>query len=224
MELPDPKKLKNIYNYNFESDENNWASDSPQKALKVVKQILKRIKKRGYASVSGNKLTSLDIGSALGTYTNAFEELGYTSSGIDISDVAVTKATEKYPSCFFLCMDGFNPVLHEKFDLIFCKGFSGANTHDIGFVVEWMNRYTDFLKPGGFFVFSYTTNLKGIESEGETVNWTLKEIDSFIQRIGLQLISFYFFYYYGAISYFYKQLMKLFRSGKKQAFYIIFQK
>jgi SAM-dependent methyltransferase len=224
MELPNPKKLKNIYNYNFESDKNNWASDSPKKAHKVVKQILKKINKRDCTLGADLKLTSLDIGSALGTYTNALEELGYKSYGIDISDVAVAKAAEKYPSCFFLCMDGFAPVLDEKFDLIFCKGFSGANTHDFGFVVEWMNRYTDFLKPGGFFVFSYTTNFKGIEKEGETVNWTLKEIHNFIERIGLQLISFYYFYYYGTVSYLYKQVMKLFRSDKKQVFYIIFQK
>jgi SAM-dependent methyltransferase len=224
MELPDPILLKKKYNDNFQCDENLWASDSIPKANKVVKKVLNHIFNQRNTFFINRKLKLLDVGSALGTYTNVFNLLGFHSFGIDISDVAVSKAHEMYPFCSFICMDGFNPVFSEKFDLIFCKGFSGANTHDIQFVLNWINKYIEILEPNGYLVFSYSTNHTGKENYDETVNWSKKEISFFIEKVNLHFHSMFYFYYYNFVSIIYSQLLRLFNSNKKLSFYIIFQK
>ena len=122
-------------------------------------------------------------------------------------------------------MDGFNPVFDKKFDLIFCRGFSGANTHDLKFVSEWSNKYIDLLLPGGRFVLSYSTDFTGIEVKDETANWTQNEIMEFISRVDASFSGLYYYLRFGLASRLYIIMKNVLSKRKiKEYFYLIFTK
>lgn len=165
----------------------------------------------------------LDVGCALGYYTKAFYLKGFEAYGLDYSDVAIERAKNLHPECRFIHADGFNPETGIKYDLIFCKGFSGANTHDLSFVAGWVEKYMKLLKPGGKFIFSYSSDFSGNEKDGETVNWTKQELHDFAVMINSRSYIVKHFHRYYFISQIFSALVGYLRKKKlKRYFYIIF--
>lgn len=205
------------YNSLF-SIENKLTKQDKRKIAKVVSTIIKKIEKERFNII-------LDIGSALGDYTNEFSKYSNRVVGIDFAEEGIKKAKKKYPNCEFVLMDAFEPNFDNKFDLIFCQGFSGANNHDLGFVADWTNKYIELLNKGGFFIFSYSTNLSGKEYHNETTNWTKQELKTFISLVNAKLFVFYFWHYFGFLSKIYKMVKNIFKIKKQKNFYyIIFEK
>lgn len=218
--MKDIESLREVYNQRFKEPLNIWASEDLSTCIKVAGQIVKWTR-----SEADKTKKLLDVGCATGFYTKAFFLAGFESYGLDYSDVAITKASQLHPECHFIHMDGLNPEIDMKFDLIFCRGFSGSNTHNIEYVSEWSNKYINLLNNGGRFVLSYSTDYSGMEIDGETVNWTENEIMEYVSLIKANYSGMHFYYRYGLLSRFYLYL-KTILSGKKKKenYYLIFIK
>lgn len=209
------------YNKTYKNLKSIVSKKEVEKIKKVIKKIIRSIPNKANFKIK----SVLDIGCGLGHYSNAFSQLGFSVTGIDFSEIAIKRANEIYSNVEFIMMDGFKPQFNKTFDLIFCKGFSGANTHDINFAVDWTNKYINLLNSGGYFIFSYSTNLTGIETTNTTANWTKDEIDKYIAGINARKIEYYFFHYFGIFSLVYKKLNSfLLNKRRKEFYYIIFKK
>lgn len=193
----DAEQLRAIYNERFSQDRNAWSSVDPKKTLKVARRTMQWLKALGFRKTP---VRLLDVGCATGFYTESFRRLGCDVVGLDYSEVALEKARRLFPECAFVQMNGFAPHFNEKFDIIFCMGFSGANTHDLAFMAEWINRYMEFITPGGFFIFSYSSNFSGKEKEGEIVNLSIEEIHALTKHIRGAYRGMRFFHYFGLLS------------------------
>jgi len=217
--MKDAEQLRNEYNKRFSSDKNLWGSENIRHCLSIAKKVSvysKQNQKKG--------LTLLDVGCATGFFTKAFSKLGYNAYGLDYSEVAIVKASNYHPECHFLHGDGFNPTIKNTFDLIFCKGFSGANTHDLEFVASWANKYIKILNHNGVFVFSYSSNFTGKEKAEETVNWAKDEIESFIKLINAKCIGVKIFYQYGIVSRLLEAFQMIIRRKRIKRYFYIFLK
>jgi 2-polyprenyl-3-methyl-5-hydroxy-6-metoxy-1,4-benzoquinol methylase len=134
-------------------------------------------------------LSLLDVGCAKGHLTEAFRRLGFEAHGLDYADVAVERAGRDFPDCSFRHMDGFNPEYAERFDVVVCRGFSGANTHDLDFVAAFSNKYVELLNPGGFYVFAFNTDWSGAPRPGATACWSRDELAAFAARLHAEHVA-----------------------------------
>jgi SAM-dependent methyltransferase len=218
--MKDAEYLRRVYNERYHGSASNWTSED----IKQCRRLASRITNwAGFRHSEG--LSMLDVGCALGYYTKAFSMLGMKSFGLDYSEVAIERARKLFPECTFFHMDGFNPNLDINFDLIFCKGFSGANTHDLNKVAEWSGKYLRYLNPGGKFIFSYSTDYSGRETGEETVNWSKEEILRYIDLVPARFERMKHFNKPGPITLAASEIQN-FLSGEKvkRYFYIIFSK
>lgn len=193
----DAEGLRSTYNTYFSSGKNLWTSSDLTKTNKVADRTLKWLRNLGYKKTNINLL---DVGCATGYYTESFRLQGCNVVGLDYSEVAVDQAKKNFPSSAFIQMNGFEPIFDQKFDVIFCRGFSGANTHDLNFIAGWINKYMAFLSDQGFFVFAYSSDFSGKEKEGEIVNLSQKELDMLITLVKGKHLATRYFYYFGVVS------------------------
>jgi SAM-dependent methyltransferase len=217
----DAEKLRSTYNQYFSADQNRWSSTDKAKTIRVCKKTFSWLKKSGFKKSTPKVL---DVGCAMGFYTESFRLLGSRSTGLDYSEVAIAQAKKRFPECKFVQMNGFDPKFDENFDLIFCRGFSGVNTHDLEFISGWVNKYMTFLNPGGFFVLSYSSDFSGTEKEGETVNHSKNELGSLIKMINGDYKNTFIFYYFGLPSKIKRSIEKLIGRKKKDYYSILIAK
>ena len=211
--------LRTIYNDRFLGKENNWSSTDLNNTLKIAKRVDQWLKSSGYIRSNGSLL---DVGCATGYYTEAFRKIGYQVTGIDYSEVAIEQASATFPLCKFVHMNGFEPIFNHKFDVIFCKGFSGANTHDLQFISSWINKYMGYLNEGGRFIFSFSSDFTGKEREGETVNLTAEEIQRLAKMVNGQYKGMHFYYYFGFVSKLKKLVIqKLLKKQAKENYFVV---
>jgi SAM-dependent methyltransferase len=218
----DAEYLRNTYNRYFSQPDNKWTTSNLKEALRIARKITHWLKRDGF-SVSAPRV--LDVGSATGYYTEAFRLTGYASVGLEYSDVAIEQAKKNFPACRFVQMNGFEPSFQEQFDVVFCRGFSGTNTHDLDFIASWINRYMPLLTSNGFFVLAYSTDYSGKEQAGETVNFSREELNQLSGMINGRVTSIRHNYFLGWISVVKKWIWKSLL-GKKQKvyFYMLIRK
>lgn len=218
----DAENLRSIYNQYFSQGSSTWSSTDLKKTQRVVQRTLHWLKKSGF---SKSNPSVLDIGCAVGYYTESFRLAGCSSLGLDYSEVAVQQAAQRFPACRFVQMNGFEPVFDETFDIAFCRGFSGVNTHDLKFIAGWINKYMQYISPGGYFVLAYSSDFSGKEKEGETVNFSRNELDSLAKLIKGEYSGTYIFYYFGFISKIKRSIERyILRKKVKDYFYILIRK
>jgi SAM-dependent methyltransferase len=217
----DAEKLRDIYNDRFQKNLDNWSSSDIRKTFTVAKRTLRWLRRLG---MDGQGLKVLDVGCATGYYTEAFRLLGCEATGLDYSEVGLQRAKEKFPKCTFVQMNGFEPILANTFDVIFCRGFSGANTHDLNFIASWVDKYFPYLNKNGFFVLSASTNFTGVEREGEMVNLSWDELKKLSSLVKGKYRGTFLFYYLGLISKIKRNFEKIvLRKKVKDYYYTFFQ-
>lgn len=172
--------LRQQYNKNFNQGGERWTVTDSKKAHSIIRLLLNEIPE---IMSGGGARHSLDVGCALGYFTEALRQSGFISHGLDYSEVATERARTLFPNCRFIHGDGFEPKLEDQYDLILIRGFSGANTHDLHFVADFCNRYGKALMESGVLVLAFTSNFSGREKQKETVNWTHKEIGDLISKV-----------------------------------------
>ncbi|MEO7989846.1 MAG: class I SAM-dependent methyltransferase [Chryseolinea sp.] len=218
----DAEGLRSTYNTYFSSGKNIWTSNDLRKTEKVARRTLEWMRDLGYKK---SNLQILDVGCATGFYTEAFRLQNCHVTGLDYSEIVIEQARQKFPACEFIHMNGFEPSFNRKFDLIFCLGFSGANTHDLEFIAGWINKYMPYLSDNGFFVFGYSSDFSGKEKEGAIVNLSRMEICTLVTLINGKHRATHLFYYFRFVSKL-KRLIERHIFGKtvKDYFYIFLQK
>lgn len=208
------ESAKKMYNKNYKEKEDKWSCTNLNYTKSVIQELLREMKTLGLELENYSKV--LDVGCAKGAFTEAFRNFGFNSYGIDYSDVAINIAKNSFPSCKFQVMDGFNPKLSEEFDLIFVRGFTGCNTHNLNFVTKFLNKYIEKIKVGGSLVIAFSSNFSGYEKKGETVNWSLDEINKLSIMLYVKFLD---------ILYIEEKFIKLKTINQdKKYFYIIYQK
>lgn len=218
--MKDAEYIRREYNIRFRGPASRWSSEEINGCRRLASRIIRWSGMRGLKG-----LRMLDVGCALGYYTKAFYLNGFESYGLDYSDVAIERASQLHPECRFIHADGLNPRLDTGFDLILCRGFSGANTHNIAYVAKWSDKYLEMLNKKGKFIFSYTSNFTGKESGDETVNWSKKEISEYIKLIRAQFSGIRYYNRYYFVSELLTGLSNFLKREKaKRYFYIIFTK
>ncbi len=218
----DAEGLRSTYNTYFSSGKNIWTSNDLIKTKKVARRTLQWLRNLGYKKTN---LEVLDVGCATGFYTEAFRLQNCKVTGLDYSEIVLEQAKQKFPACEFIHMNGFEPAFNKKFDLIFCLGFSGANTHDLKFIAGWINKYMPYLSDGGFFVLGYSSDFSGKEKEVEIVNLSKAELNTLVSLVDGKYRATKLFYYFRLVSKL-KRLIErsIFRKTVKDYFYIFIQK
>lgn len=222
MEAKNAELLRQEYNNSYSQPYDRWSCIDTKKAQAIVRETIKQITKYEVPNIKPKKV--LDVGSAKGYITEAFRQAEFEAYGLDYSDIAIEIATKNFPLCHFQHMDGFNPSFETNFDLIFVRGFSGCNTHNLDFVANFSNKYIDLLNQGGFYILAFTSDFTGKEKAGETVNWSWTEIDRLTKKLKAKYQDIYFVPP-KTLLYKLKKTIKLLANKKtKDYFHLIYQK
>ncbi len=217
----DKEELKKLYNQNYLQPFDKWTDDNIQVTSRIITRISRYLHRQGFKIESAKK--SLDIGCAKGYYTESLRWAGFVSYGLDYSDNAIEIARKLFPLCKFSIMDGFDPDLNDNYDFIFMKGFSGTNTHDLGFVIGMCNKYIRHLNPGGWLVVAYSSDYSGFEKPNETANWNMKEIEHVSQNLnGVEFVGLEYFSYH-PVWRMIRFLMNSIGIKRKSFFYMMFK-
>ncbi|MCG2611755.1 class I SAM-dependent methyltransferase [Flavobacterium sp. SM15] len=119
------------------------------------KSTLKDIELSILGDVSGKKILHLQC--HFGQDTISLARLGASTTGVDLSDKAIEKATELAvqlnADAKFICSDVYDlpNYLHEKFDIVFTSYGTIGWLPDLD---KWAKVISHFLKPDGKFVFA----------------------------------------------------------------------
>lgn len=131
--------------------------------------------------------TALDAGCGYGFFTHLLAEAGYDEvTGFDFDGERISEAIKTYGAndgrCRFKVADATNPPFEkEKFDFVFCRGLSTFSTEDIPNGKKQFDRLYELLKPGGFFVFVWASDLSGKVTTGKIVNHKISTVKKFFE-------------------------------------------
>ncbi|MEO8463515.1 MAG: class I SAM-dependent methyltransferase [Chloroflexota bacterium] len=114
----------------------------------------------------------LDVGCGDGFWTSIFRELGYETTGIDVSPGGIAAATSKYPASTFRVADADAPLpfAPASFDVVFCRAISHFGEPDLEAprVTSLIPRLMALVAPGGVLLASYHTIRDGSAVHGRT--------------------------------------------------------
>lgn len=181
------EEIKEQYNNNYKKRVDKWSSTDENYCDLIVNKLINR---RSIVKLLHKGDQILDVGCAKGFFTNSFRKSGFTSIGIDYSDIAIDIAKKKFKDCDFKIMDAFNPEFNnELFGLVFMRGFSGTNTHNLEFVKTFIDKYYKIIKDEGLLIVAFSSDFTGKEGVNETVNWSMQEMNKFVSMISFELLE-----------------------------------
>jgi SAM-dependent methyltransferase len=134
----------------------------------------------------------LDVGSGTGFYVDAWRRMGVGQiTGMDITEVAVTRLRTAFPGIQFLHHDiseGLDGLLPQAFDIV--------SSMDVMFHIVDNDRFAaalrhvaTLLKPGGHFVWS-DFFVHGREGVGGHIAWrSLYRVDELLRHAGLEMVA-----------------------------------
>ncbi len=139
-------------------------------------------------------LRVLDLGCGTGYWSSVFRRMGHRVLGLDNSRVAIREAREKRgKEIAFILGDARNLGLREgSFDVIFVKGLSLFNTHDLEDVRRFTNYLLGFLDEGGSIILISRSDLSGVQ-KGAWVNHTLENLSSLFIDLNTRTHGPYFY-------------------------------
>ena len=105
--------------------------------------------------------TLLDVGCGQGFFSYLFRKCGMRVLGVDISEIAITKAKEMYGSLGleFIVGDPLDISFPESFDCVFARSFSPYNNEEFQINSDVTETLLHHVKEGGTFIFAYNTKL-----------------------------------------------------------------
>jgi SAM-dependent methyltransferase len=121
----------------------------------------------------------LDIGCGTGYYTYLLARLNLRVMGVDLSRIAILKAKQTWRDHYidWIICDACNMPIKEKFDVIFCSGFSLFNVPDLTTCTSLAEKLLEHLKPGGLFIYVESSNLS--EAPTTVANHSLQQVYNF---------------------------------------------
>lgn len=146
--------------------------------LKIIQSLLSKylIKKNAFV---------LDVGCGVGQYSYSFAESGLNIVGVDFSKTGIKKANDRYgDKVMWIVGDGLRLPLKEKFDVIFCSGFSPFNSAEGLHKTNIIGKYLfQFLKSDGYFIFQWASDLSNTLSTGNWMNYNLMAIKKYFSDL-----------------------------------------
>ncbi len=159
---------------------------------RIRKVIVKRVVNRTISEL--NVKDAFDIGSGTGFYIDMWIELGATGViGSDITDVAVSKLGEKYPSNEFFKLDIGQNVLPDqlsgrKFDIISAFDVLFHITDDVRYRNAILN-ISRLLREDGTFLFSENFLHRDALRSQHQVSRPLLSIERILQESGFKILD-----------------------------------
>jgi SAM-dependent methyltransferase len=133
----------------------------------------------------------LDIGSGTGFYLDRWRELGFRRiSGTDVSEVAVERLRERYPSLEIAQLDiSEEPVgPSRQFDVVSIIDVLFHITSDRSYVRALRN-LAELVRPGGILVLTENFLHQAGPKEDQQVNRSLAEITSILGNVGFEPLA-----------------------------------
>jgi SAM-dependent methyltransferase len=159
---------------------------------RIRKVIVKRVIKWAISDLNGKDV--FDIGSGTGFYIDMWKELGATGvSGSDITDVAVLKLRQNYPSNEFFKLDIGQDILPVHFS---ARRFDIISAFDVLFHITDDARYRKailninrLLNEGGIFLFSENFLHRDALRSQHQVSRPLVSIERILQESGFEILD-----------------------------------
>jgi len=103
----------------------------------------------------------LDLACGQGFFTSLFANLGFTTLGVDLSSEGIKSAAQQYGStgAKFEVGDVVSLPYQDTFDCVFVRSFNFYNSPDFESNPHITEIFLSYLKPGGTFIFLYSTKL-----------------------------------------------------------------
>jgi SAM-dependent methyltransferase len=137
-------------------------------------------------------LEILDIGSGTGFYLDRWQELGFPNvHASDVSEVAVERLRECYPSCEVTQLDIGDQsagALQRRFDVVSIIDVLFHITSDRRYERAFAN-LASLVKPDGLLVFSENFVHHRNPREAQQVNRSLVEIESLMRKVGFESLE-----------------------------------
>lgn len=159
---------------------------------RIRKVIVKRVIKGSISELNARDV--FDIGSGTGFYIDMWNELGVTRvSGSDITDVAVLKLRQNYPTYEFFKLDIGQDVLPDhlsarRFDIISAFDVLFHITDDARYRNAILNIYR-LLNEGGIFLFSENFLHRDALRSQHQVSRPLFSIERILQGSGFKILD-----------------------------------
>lgn len=159
---------------------------------RIRKVIVKRVVKRTISELNGKDV--FDIGSGTGFYIDMWIELGATGvRGSDITDVAVLKLRQNYPSNEFIKLDIGQDVLPDQLS---AQRFDIISAFDVLFHITDDARYRNailninrLLREDGIFLFSENFLHRDALRSQHQVSRQLVSIERILQESGFKILD-----------------------------------
>jgi SAM-dependent methyltransferase len=135
-------------------------------------------------------LEILDIGSGTGFYLDRWRELGFQSiAGSDVSEMAVERLRERYPSFDIAQLDIAKEesagLIQRQFDIVSIMDVLFHITSDHQYERAFVN-LAKLVNPGGLLVFSENFVHEPGAREAQQVNRSVADIESLLGRVGFE--------------------------------------
>jgi 2-polyprenyl-3-methyl-5-hydroxy-6-metoxy-1,4-benzoquinol methylase len=139
-----------------------------------------------------DNLEILDVGSGTGFYLDRWRELGFRSvHASDVSEVAVQRLRERYPTCEVAQLD-----IGDESAATLGRRFDVVSTMDVLFHITSDRRYerafanlASLVKPNGLLVFSENFVHQRNPREAQQVNRSLAEIEFLLRKVGFEPLA-----------------------------------
>lgn len=108
----------------------------------------------------------VDAGCGTGIHSAILQSFNYDVSGFDFSEVAVTKAREKFNSIDFRVLDGNHLDYNANIDCFLALGFSPFNSTDFNQTNALLEHWNSFLTNDGLIIITSTTDFSQTSPTG----------------------------------------------------------
>jgi SAM-dependent methyltransferase len=139
-----------------------------------------------------DNLEILDVGSGTGFYLDRWRELGFRSvHASDVSEVAVQRLRERYPTCEVVQLDIGDEsaaTLGRRFDVVSIMDVLFHITSDRRYERAFTN-LASLVKPNGLLVFSENFVHQRNPREAQQVNRSLAEIEFLLRKVGFEPLA-----------------------------------
>jgi SAM-dependent methyltransferase len=156
-----------------------------------VRQRVFRKTMQAFIPVRGD-LEILDIGSGTGFYLDRWRELGFRHiSGSDVSEMAVERLRERYPSLDIAQLDigeeSAGPI-RRQFDIVSIIDVLFHITSDHKYERAFEN-LAKLVKPGGVLVFSENFVHQVGSRDAQQINRSIADIESLLEKVGFEPLA-----------------------------------
>ena len=137
---------------------------------KLVKALISRYKIKGGSSL-------LEIGCGTGLYSKLFSQNSLKVVALDFSHEGVKKGSLLHGGkVLWVTGDALHLPFKKEFDTVFLQGLSLFNYSNLEKRKNIAVNLLRFVRPGGYFIFQWSSNMSGVRSQSNWLNYNLEQV------------------------------------------------